>query len=126
MRNKKKTEMNIEELKQQQPDLYEQIFEAGKQSERDRFTELQKSCGDNLELLIDSFVLGRESEQALRRRVDEAEALNRELRLDENILRQEFQESPELQRRFHMGGVDGYIAFRRHEAEGHVRIAGQK
>ena len=65
--------LTVEELQQVRPDLYEQIFEAGKKAEQEKFEVLKEVCGGDFELLAESFAEGRSPEDALRLRVFKAE-----------------------------------------------------
>lgn len=86
---------------------------------------MQKDCGDNLELLVDCFVEEKNNDEALHRSIDQAESKGRELRTDENLLRQEFADSPDLQAEFRMGGVEAFIVLRKREASEQQREADQ-
>jgi len=113
--------LTVESVRQVRPDLYEAFLTAGKQAEQKRFAELQKTCGDNLGLLVESFVSGRESEVVMRTRIHELERENRALRSNERFLLEQYEGSPALQKEFHSPGA--FIAYTQHEAKQQQREA---
>ena len=60
--------------------------------------------------------MSEENKTQLLTRVHRAESEQRRLSVDETLLRREFSESPDLQAEFRMGGVDSFIALKKHEA----------
>jgi len=75
----KPEKLTVDELQQNRPDLYEQILEAGKAGELERFEVLKEVCGGDFELLAECYSGGKSYEEALRLRVERAEQAQAEL-----------------------------------------------
>ena len=66
--------MKIEELKQQHPELYQQVFDAGvedgRKQTRQQFKEVAEACGDDHDLAVQAFSENKSAAEALKLRCD--------------------------------------------------------
>lgn len=63
-------------LQADHPDLYQEIFQAGVQSETERFVALKGACGDDAELLVQCFAAGKSVTEAQGARIEKLSAAN--------------------------------------------------
>ncbi len=78
MAQDKKTTMTVESIKGENPDLYDQIFAAGKKEATESlagaFSKIREAAGDNAELAVLAFSKGWSTEQTAIERAKRAEA----------------------------------------------------
>ena len=83
MAEKQENQMSVDILKTDHADVYDQVFvdgkAAGEKAERDLFSELQKVCGDDDQLLVESYIEGRTTEAALMAKNEKLAAENKKL-----------------------------------------------
>ena len=157
---------DVESFAEQYPDLHEELFSNGKaegfaegqQAERDLFAGLKEACGDDHELLVQSYSEGKTAAEAMQLRVEKLEKEKTQLgekvtelqskkppvdpavteftdgstppggeekgKGNEEAWKQEFAASEDLRAEFG-DDVDAYVAFKKADGEGNVRIAHQ-
>lgn len=90
MSEKKETKLTLEQFKNDNAELFSQIFDSGKtegaKTEKERFARLQAACGDDHELVVNCFAEGLDTAEAQSKRIEKLSAKNIELakKLEEN------------------------------------------
>ena len=74
------SKMTVETLREQYPAIYREILEAGKtemyQTVHAHFADLSEVCGDDAELLVESFKAGRTVHQTQQTRIEKLHKLS--------------------------------------------------